>query len=126
DGDVVGDGEVREQADVLNHVAHRSAQTNWIPRSRVDALDEHLADIGQQQPVDQLEHRRLTRTTRTDERKRLAGADGQRKVVEDLCSAADTVGHVPELDAFHGMTIRLVRGWWLVVGGWWLVGGSWR
>ena len=80
-------------------------QANGIPFTRVDALDAYLTGVGQQQPVHQLQHRRLACAARADERERLASTDGQREVVEDVCPAADAVGHVPELDAVHGMTI---------------------
>ena len=44
-----------KQADVLNDVADRSPQADRIPLARVPALHEHLAGVGQQQPIDQLE-----------------------------------------------------------------------
>ena len=49
-GDVVGDGEMRKQANVLNDVADRSTQANRIPLTRVDALDAYLTGVGHQQP----------------------------------------------------------------------------
>ena len=106
DGDVVGDRQVRKEADLLNHVADGSAKADRIPLARVPALHAHVAGVGQEQSIDQLEDGRLAGAARADERERLAGADRQRDVVENGRPPREPVGHVAEFDAFHGGDYR--------------------
>ena len=75
--------EMRKETDVLNDVADRPTQPDRIPLARVPALHEHVARVGQEQSVDELEHGRLAGAARADQRERLPGADRQRDVVED-------------------------------------------
>ena len=96
---------MRKQADLLNHVADRSPQANRIPLARVPALHAHVAGVGQQQSIDELEDGGLAGAARADERDDFAGADGQREVVENGRPPREPEGHVAEFDAVHGMTI---------------------
>ena len=59
DRDVVGDVQMRKEADLLNHVADRAAEADGIPFAGVDALHQNVARIRQEQAIDQLEDRGL-------------------------------------------------------------------
>ena len=109
DGDVVADREVREEADLLNHVADRSPKADRIPLARVPTLHDHVTGVGQEQSIDQLEERRLARAARPDERQRLPRSYRQRDVVENARLPRQAVRDVAELDAVHDTTIERVR-----------------
>ena len=60
--------QMRKEADLLNHVANRSAKADRIPFARVSVLDAHVAGVRQEQPIDQFEDGRLARAARADQR----------------------------------------------------------
>ena len=100
-GDVVGDGQVRKEPDVLNDVAHGPSQADHIPFARVSALHAHLARLGQQQSIDQLEDRGLAGAARPDERHGLTGIDSQRESVQNGRLAGEPERHLAEFDPVH-------------------------
>ena len=55
DGDVLLDGHVRKQADLLDHVADVTAQADFVQAAGVFAVDEHLPRGGGDQAVDHLQ-----------------------------------------------------------------------
>ncbi len=55
DGDVLGDAQVREEADALEHVADAAAQLGRRQVGRRPPLDQHPAAIGLDQAVDHLQ-----------------------------------------------------------------------
>ena len=89
---------MRKQADVLNDVADRSPQANRIPLARVSALHAHVARVGQEQSIDQLEHGRLARAARADQRDHFAGVDGEGERIEHGRLPTVPERHLTELD----------------------------
>ena len=75
DADVAGDGHVREQPDILQHVADAAPQADRLPLASIAALDHDDAGIRHQQPVDELEERRLPGAAAADQRDDLACLD---------------------------------------------------
>jgi hypothetical protein len=73
DADVLGDGQMRKQPDALEHVADPPPQLVWKLRACRLAVDQHLAVVGLEQPVDHLERRGLARARFADDRDELAG-----------------------------------------------------
>ena len=72
--DVRGDGLVREQPDLLDHVADVAAQLDRVGVGDVVAVEEDAARRRLDQPVDHLQRRRLAATRRADEHADLAVA----------------------------------------------------
>ena len=72
-GDVLGDGHVREEADLLDHVADAAAELGLV--ESVDALpvDPHVARGELDEPVDELHRRRLAAAGGADEAADVAG-----------------------------------------------------
>ena len=104
-GDVVGDREMRKQADLLNHVADRAPEPDRIPFARVLALHGDVAGVGEEQSIDELEDRGLARTARAHQRDDLTGLDRQREIVENGRLPSVPERHLAEVDAVHVMTI---------------------
>jgi len=97
DGDVLGDRHVREEADVLKHVAEPPAQLDRIDRADVLALDPYgsLARLGE--TVDQPQQRGLARARGADHRHELAGRHLERNAAERALALID-LGDALEAD----------------------------
>src|SRR5262245_59434457 len=91
---------MRKQTDILDHVPDRSSEPNRIPLARVSALHTHVARVGKEQPVHQLEHGRLACAACANQRERLTSGDSDREVVEQR-PAGNPIGHAAELDTIH-------------------------
>ncbi len=74
-GDVVADGAVREQPDLLDHVADAPAELVDGEGGGVDAVDEDAAARRGDEPVHHLEDGGLPAARRADHRHQLAGRD---------------------------------------------------
>ena len=68
DRDILFDGHVGEEADVLEDVPDVAAQRDRIPFARIASFDKDRAGRRQQQPVDELEQRALARAAAAHER----------------------------------------------------------
>lgn len=99
---------MRKEPDVLNHIPNGAPQANRIPFAGVFPLHPHVASVGHEQSIDELEGRGLTGATRADERHDFAGIDSERESVENWRVAGVSERHLPELDAIHAITIA---GW---------------
>ena len=99
--DVAGDGHVREQPDLLQHVADAAPQPDRFPLARVAAFDDAPRRRRAQQPVDELEERGLAGAAPADQRDDLARLDDEIEAVEHALAARAHEGHVPELDGRH-------------------------
>src|SRR3989338_4350841 len=109
ESDVALNGEVREQADLLDDVADVAAQADGAPVAGGAALDPHLARGGLEQPVHELERGGFARAAAAEEDQRFAAADVERQVahehapgiqrVEDVAQLNDGVAHRPALPA---------------------------
>src|ERR1700680_3603506 len=80
--DVLLDGHVGKEADVLEHVAYPAAQSNAVPFPGVAPLDDHRARRWQEQPVDELEHRGLAGAAPPHDGNHLARFDGEIQAIE--------------------------------------------
>jgi hypothetical protein len=94
---------VREEADILKDVPDAAAQPDAVPGPRIPPL--HHDDPGgrQQEPVDQLQQRRLARAAAADQSDDLARLNRQPKVLENRRAA-----RVPELDALEPYKHRAI------------------
>ena len=98
-GDVLGDGHVREEADLLDHVADAAAELGLV--QSVDALpiDPHVARGELDEPVDELHGGRLAAAGGADEAADVAGRNRKRQVVDRRsCAAGVTLSRVVEDD----------------------------
>ncbi len=98
-GHVLGDGHVREEADLLDHVADAAAQLGLV--ERVDALpvDPHVARGELDEPVDELHRGRLAAAGGANEAAHLAGRNREGEVVDRRsCAAGVTLSRVVEDD----------------------------
>ena len=98
---VVGDGEVREQAGVLNHVTGPPAQDDRIPLANLTIFDEHSTRIRFDQAIDQSQEGGLAGAAAADQRHGLVGANRQRQLVQHTAPAS-TGGDVFKRDGGSG------------------------
>ena len=100
--DVVADGLVGKEPDLLDDVADRAAQIRQIAGPGIDTVDEDPAGGRLDQAVDHLERRGLAAARRPDQHADLPGWDRQRKVVDGARRVLDArvvaLRHVIELD----------------------------
>ena len=97
-GDVVADRHVREEADLLDHVADAAPQLDDGQIANRPPVDRDVAGVERDQPVDHLERRGLPAARRPDEHAERAGRDLERELVErrDVATRvllADAVEH---------------------------------
>ena len=98
-GDVLGDGHVREEPDLLDHVADPAAQRRLVERHHARAVDANVARRQLDEPVDELHRRRLAAARRADEAADLARRDRHREIVDRRrCAAGVALGRVVEDD----------------------------
>jgi CBS domain-containing protein len=79
---------VREEADLLDDVADRAPQLGHVVVADLPAVDADVAARERDQPVDDLERRRLTSARRPDENADLPCGHGEREVVDRRAVAA--------------------------------------
>ena len=96
-GDVRGDGLVREQPDLLDHVADPPSQRDGILVQHVLPVDEDLAGGRLDQPIHHPERRRLAAARRPHEHANPPGGDREGELI-DREGAAVPLGHAAELD----------------------------
>ena len=80
--DVLADRHVREEADLLDHVADPAAQLDEGQLADAAAVDPDLAGVERDQPVDHLQRGRLAAARRPDEDAERARRDLERQVVD--------------------------------------------
>ena len=78
--DVGGDRLVREQPDLLDHVAHVPAELHGVGVGHVVAVEEDAAGGGLDEPVDQLQRRGLAAAGRPDEHADLVARHFEREL----------------------------------------------
>ena len=98
--DVLGHGEVREEAGVLQDVADAPPEPDGVPVPRALPLDEDLALRREDERVDHPQRRRLALAAPAEEDERLAREDVEVEAPEDLL-AAEGVRNAAEGD--HGI-----------------------
>ncbi len=97
--DVVGDRQVREQADLLDDVADLAPQVGRVAIEHRAAVEQDVAAGRVDHAVDQPHRRRLAAARRPDEHADLAGRDGQRQVLDrGRRGARVALGHVAQLE----------------------------
>src|SRR5262249_57210866 len=79
-GDVLAHGNVREEADLLDHVADASPQLGGVEAAYAAPVDRDVALVEVDQPVDELQRRRLAGPGGPDENADFTGRNGERKV----------------------------------------------
>ena len=117
-GDVVGDGHVREQPGLLDHVPDPATQLDGVDLRDVPSVHHDGAGIRVMQAVDELDERRLSAARCAEHAHELAGLDGEAHVVEGRRRRAgktlrdvnefDCGGHAPSLAARFDALSRLV------------------
>src|SRR5262245_33576272 len=98
---------MREQPDLLQHVADPAAKLDRIPAGSRLALDPDDAGLRRQQTIDQFENSRLAGPAAPDERERLAALDGKRKAIERQRPVQVTVADIGELDGYFIVRRRI-------------------
>ena len=88
DRDVLGDRQVREQPDLLEHIADAPAQLGGIDRRHLGVEDADRAGGRIDQPVDDLEQRRLAGPGFADDDEELAATDVEPDVADGVVRAA--------------------------------------
>jgi hypothetical protein len=88
DRNVFFDREMRKEADFLDDVADPAAELDRIPLDRRSIVDEHGAVGRIEQPVDELERRRLSRAAAPEQHQRLAARDREMKIGEQRASVS--------------------------------------
>ena len=105
-GDVLGDRPVREQADLLDHVADLAAELGRLPLAHAGPVDQDVAAGELDHPVDQPHRRGLATAGGPDEHADLTRPDGQRQAVErGLVLARVALGCLAVLDR-GGRSVR--------------------
>ena len=79
---------MREQPDLLDHVAHVTPELHGVAVGHVFTVEEDAAGGGLDEPVDHLQRRRLAATRRTDEHADLVA----REIERELADRDRTVG----------------------------------
>jgi hypothetical protein len=88
---------VGKQADFLEDVTDAPAELEGIPLACVPSIDDDLAAVGNDEPVDQLQERALARAAPPDQGDRLAGRDVEIEAAQD-----DARGSSRHVDIPHG------------------------
>src|SRR5207249_3328719 len=101
DPDVLFNRHVREKPDVLQHVPNPAAQPDRIPLAGVASVDHDGPRIRKQQPVGELQQRRLSSAAAADEREHLARFDIEGEMVEHTVTTWAGKRHVAELEGGH-------------------------
>ena len=115
EGDVLGDGQVREQRVVLKH--HVQWPLGWTPRRQVVVPHDDPTRRGLFEAGDESQGRGLPTSTGAEQREELAGPDRQRNVGEDFADAGRhdlfDLAHEPlaavadqRLDRLPGQVVR--------------------
>ena len=107
--DVLAHGQMREQPDLLQHVARRAAggRTDPMP-ARLRPLTRIVPACGSQQAVDQFEDGALARAAAADEGQRLARGNRERDILEDAPRRAGERDRA-ELDGRGGARTDSIR-----------------
>ena len=100
--DVVGDAHVREQTDVLDHVADLASQLDHVQAPNAPPVDEDVALGHVDQAVDHLHRRGLAAAGRSDEDADLARGHNQRQIAHG--------SHPPARIAFRDIPENDLRG----------------
>ena len=110
DGDVLADGQMGQQADLLDDVADAAAQLDRVLRHDVAAADQDLAGRRLDQPVDHLERRRLAAARRADEDADRACRHREARSLhrQQVAVASRDVAEL-ELDGVHEGTVYACR-----------------
>ena len=80
--DVLGDRQVREQPDLLDHVADLAAQLAHVAVQHALPAEQDLAAAQRDHAVDQAHRRRLAAARRADQHAEVAGRDREREVAD--------------------------------------------
>ena len=80
--DVVGDRHVREEADLLDHVADPAAELDDGDLADAAPVDADVALVERDEPVHELQRRRLAAAGRADEHAERPGGDLERELVQ--------------------------------------------
>ena len=88
DRDVLRDGHVRKEPDLLQHVADAPAQIERIPLPSCRAPRHGSSRVRQQQPVDELEDRALAGAAAAHERDGLSAFDGEIYALQDAAASS--------------------------------------
>src|SRR5487761_1774981 len=102
--DVVADRHVREQASVLDHVAHPQPQLWRIDATGVLAIDQDPPAVGGDEPVDHPQRRRLPAARRADQYACLAARDIKCQIPDRVRPARELLVYVLQPD--HGLVYR--------------------
>ena len=103
DGDVLGHGHVREQADALEHIADAPAQQRSGLAAHGTALEPHLSLIRFDQAVDGLERGGLARSGGADQGGEGSGGEGEADAAQGEGSpAVEGLADVIQLDQRRG------------------------
>ena len=109
-GDVLGDGEVREEADLLDDIADVASKSIRIEGQYVLAVDPDRATARLDDPVDHLHGRRLAASTRPDKHDQFTRLDAHREAIDGgNLLAGIHLRHVVELDGNATPGSRVAR-----------------
>src|SRR5207247_2166213 len=98
-----------KESDFLNHVADAAAQANRVPCRRRLSFDQNLAGRRFQQPIDQFERRRLSRSAAAKQDDRLARFHFERDVLEER-TILDGIARAAKLhDSRHAAGVYLME-----------------
>ena len=100
EADVAFDGEVREQAALLDHVADTAAKADAVPFSGSFAVHADFARGGQDHAVDEAQGGGFAGAAAAEKDQSFAGFDGERQAVEDG-STADAKVDIAKFDGAH-------------------------
>src|SRR5689334_1036822 len=87
-GNVLGDGEMRKKACILDNVSNRTPQPDDVPIRGGASLHNHRSGSRLQQTVDQAKQSGLAASAAAQQNERFAGKDLHRQVTNDLVSDA--------------------------------------
>jgi DNA-binding transcriptional ArsR family regulator len=115
-GDVLADGLVREQTDLLNRVADLAAQVGGALLTHGLAVEEDVAARHLDHPVHEAHRGRLAAARRADENADLAGGHDEAQVRDrGLGGLAKDLAHVAELEGGRLRVRRRPSEWAVVV-----------
>ena len=103
--DVLRHREMREQTDLLDHVADAPAESRVILRRQVVARDPDVPGARCDESIDEPERGRFSSAAATEQDERLAGAHGKRHIIDERSAlqlvpqAAHVEDHIHDCDA---------------------------
>ena len=122
ESDVFFDGEVGEEAYVLNYISNSAAQFDYVPLMNGTAFHQKVATARSEKVVDQFERRGLAASAAPEKHQSLAASHFEIQLMQEFAAVPETIRNVAELNGGTGPRFHVAP----VLGGFNHTGGECR